>query len=353
MALQWQHDMDEPVCVRCDRPFRALDSALHPTLQTHVLQAGKMQARQRALVNPSVKILLSGSSGFIGSLLKAFLSAAGHTVVRLVRSREQVVAEDAIYWDPVHGDLNKEDFEGFDAVIHLAGSSIARSRWTEKVKRRLFLSRCRDTWLLSQVLCRLCRPPKIFMSASAIGFYGDRGEEALTEGSSQGTGFLADLCGKWEKASEGIENRGARTLHLRFGMVLGAHGGALSKMLPLFRLGLGGRIGSGKQMVSWIAIDDLLGAIHHCLLHEEITGPVNCVSPQALPQAAFAHMLAKKLHRPAFCLIPAFLLKIGLGEMAQEVLLSSQNVKPEKLLQTGYVFRCPDLQTALDCALPY
>ncbi|MBS0604290.1 MAG: TIGR01777 family oxidoreductase [Verrucomicrobia bacterium] len=294
-----------------------------------------------------LRILLSGASGFVGSALRAFLSTAGHEVVRLVRKREQV-ADDAIFWDPVHGEVNKEDFEGFDAVIHLAGASIASGRWTRKSKEQLFLSRCRDTWLLSQILCRLYRPPRTFICASAIGFYGDRGQNELTEESSQGTGFLADLCEKWEKASEAIENRGTRVVHSRFGAVLGAKGGMLRKMLRVYRLGLGGRMGSGRQMVSWIGIDDLLGALYHCLMNESISGPVNCVAPQPVAQEEFARILAKKVGRPAFCHAPSFLLKMGLGEMAKELILSSQNVKPEKLLKTGYAFRYPDLKTALD-----
>ncbi len=294
-----------------------------------------------------LRILLSGASGFIGSNLKVFLQLAGHEVIRLVRNRAER-GGDAIYWDPVHGDMKKEDFEGFDAVIHLAGASIASKRWTKKNKELLFLSRCRDTWLLSQILCRLYRPPRTFISASAIGIFGDRGEEELTETSARGKGFLADLCEKWEKAAEAIENRGTRVVQARFGAVLGAKGGMLRKMLGPFRFGVGGRVGSGRQIVSWIGIDDLLGGLYHCLMREDISGPVNLVSPQAVTQAEFTRLLAKKVGRPAFCHLPACFLKLALGDMAKELLLSSQRVKPEKLLETGYPFRYPDLKTALD-----
>jgi uncharacterized protein len=294
-----------------------------------------------------LRILLSGSSGFIGSNLKVFLQLAGHEVVCLVRRREDL-ADDAIYWDPAHGVVRKEDFEGFDAIVHLAGAGIAQGRWTKKKKEQLFLSRCRDTWLLSQVLCRLYRPPKTVLCASAIGFYGDRGDEELTEDSSQGTGFLADLCRQWEKATEAVENRGSRVIHARFGAVLSAKGGMLKKLLGPMRLGLGGRMGAGKQWTSWIGIDDLLGAFYHCLLSEEISGPVNFVAPSSLQQAEFTRILAKKVGRPAFCHLPAWVLEMVFGEMAKEMILTSQNVKPAKLLKTGYIFRYPDLRTALD-----
>jgi uncharacterized protein len=295
----------------------------------------------------SLRILLSGSSGFIGYHLKIFLQLAGHEVIRLVRRREDL-AEDSIHWDPIHGSVKKEDFEGFDAVVHLAGAGIAEGRWTKNKKDQLFLSRCRDTWLLSQILCRLYRPPKVLFCASATGYYGDRGEEELTEGSPQGSGFLADLCGKWEKATEAIENRGTRVVHARFGIVLCAKGGMLKKMLRPMRLGLGGKMGSGSQWVSWIGLDDLLGATYHCLMREEISGSVNCVAPRPVTQAEFTHILAKKLGRPAICHLPSWLLKAVFGEMAKETILSSQRVKPNRLLETGYLFRYPDLNTALD-----
>lgn len=294
-----------------------------------------------------LRILLSGSSGFIGHHLKIFLQLAGHEVVRLVRKQEDH-ADDAIFWDPNHGAVKKEDFEGFDAIVHLAGAGIAQGRWTKNKKDQFFLSRCRDTWLLSQVLCRLYQPPKVMLCASAIGYYGDRGKEELTEESAQGSGFLADLCSKWEKATDAIENRGTRVIHARFGVVLNAKGGMLQKMLLPMRLGMGGRMGSGSQWISWIGLDDLLGACYHCLMKEEISGPMNLVAPLPVTQAEFVRTLSKKLGRLAICHLPSWFLKTVFGEMAKEMILSSQKVQPAKLLKTGYAFRYPDLKTALD-----
>jgi uncharacterized protein len=294
-----------------------------------------------------LRILLSGSSGFIGNNLKNFLQLAGHEVVRLVRTSKEL-AEDSICWDPIRGSVKKEDFEGFDAVVHLAGAGIAQGRWTKAKKDQLFLSRCRDTWLLSQILCRLYRPPKVLLCASAIGYYGNREEEELTEESPQGSGFLADLCGKWEKATEAIENRGTRVVHARFGVVFGAKGGMLKKVLGPMRWGLGGRMGSGDQWISWISLDDLLGAAYHCLMGDAVSGPMNFVAPQQITQRELIRALAKKLGRPAICHFPSWLLKAVFGEMAKEMFLASQRVKPNRLLETGYVFRYPDLKTALE-----
>ena len=299
---------------------------------------------------PSLRILLSGSSGLIGSEFNRFLQNAGHQVVRLVRNKEEL-SSGAIHWDPIHGAVQKEDFEGFDAVVHLAGSNIGQGRWTKKKKEQIFLSRCRDTWLLSHVLCRLYSPPKTLVSASAVGFYGDRGEEELTEDSSQGRGFLADLCGKWEKATETIENRGTRVVHARFGAVLSDKGGILKKLLKPMRWGVGGVLGPGDQWVSWISLDDLLGACYHCLIEEELSGAVNCVAPSPVTQCELVHILAKSIHRPAFFPLPSWLLKAIFGDMAKELILSSQKVKPAKLLNSRYVFHTPDLQSALKLAL--
>lgn len=295
-----------------------------------------------------LRILLSGSSGFIGTKLKVFLELAGHEIVRLVRERKALTG-DAIFWDPLHGEVDKGDFEGFDAVIHLAGQGIAQKRWTPKIKEQLASSRIRDTRLLAQVLCGLQRPPATFIGASAIGFYGNRGHEELSEDSQPGKGgFLTTLAGEWEKASEPLKDKGIRVVHARFAAVLGAGGGMLAKLLPVYRSGLGGKVGSGSQLLSWIGIDDLLGGLYHCLMNPAVNGPVNFAAPQALSQEEFSRILAKKVGRPAFCHVPAFLLKLAMGEMGQELILSSQNVKPVRLLQTGFVFRYPDLKTALD-----
>lgn len=295
----------------------------------------------------SLRILLSGSSGLIGSHLKILLQTAGHNVVCLKRGDKESDTE-TVYWDPTRGLLQRDDFEDFDAVVHLAGESIGAGRWTKKRKQQIFLSRCRDTWLLSQVLCRLYRPPQTVVSASAVGFYGNRGEEVLDESAGKGKGFLADVCQKWEEATQAIENRGSRVVHPRFGMVLSQRGGGLKKMLPAFHCGFGGRLGSGEQMISWISIDDAVGALYHILMEESLTGPVNVVSMQPVSQSQFAASLAKHLHRPARFPLPAEILKLVFGEMAEETLLSSAYVVPEQLKGTGYAFRNPTLASVWD-----
>jgi len=293
-----------------------------------------------------LRILLSGSHGLIGSHFKALLEGAGHTVIPLMRG-SPIKSETAVYWDPNQGILCKEHFEDFDAIIHLAGENLSSGRWNKKRKEKIFLSRCRDTWLLSQILCRLYRPPRTLITASAIGFYGDRGQEELTEESGPGSGFLSDLCCKWEKATDAIEQRGTRVLHPRFGMVLSRRGGALAQMLMPYKLGLGGRLGSGEQIVSWIAIDDAVGALYHMLMEETLFGPVNVVSPEPLPQKLFAEILAKRLHRIAWMPLPKLLLRLIYSDLADELLLASFSVKPKKLVESGYLFRHSDLATAL------
>ncbi len=295
---------------------------------------------------PILRILLSGSGGLIGSHLKILLQTAGHRVVSLVRGSGQS-CEDTVFWDPGRGMLAQEDFEGFDTVIHLAGESIG-GLLVSKRKKKIFLSRCRDTWLLSQVLSRLNRPPKTMISASAVGFCGNRGEEELDENSSKGQGFLADVCQKWEMATEAIENKGCRVVHPRFAMVLSRRGGALEKMLLPFKWGLGGRLGSGEQIISWVGIDDAIGALYHLVLDESLSGPVNIAAPTPVSQEQFARSLACKLHRPACMPLPAGILRFLFREMADEVLLSSARAVPQKLTQAGYVFRYPDLDTALN-----
>jgi uncharacterized protein len=268
----------------------------------------------------------------------------GVQVIRLVRDRDQ---KEAVYWNPGTGEARKEDFEGFDAVVHLAGENIFSLRWSKEKKEALFLSRCRDTWLLSQILTRLHHPPKTVICASAIGIYGDRGNEVLTESSPPGKGFLPDLCSRWEEATASIEARGARVVHTRFGLVLSPAGGTLKKMLGIFRLGLGGKLGSGEQFVSWISIEDVVGALYHCLMNPELSGPVNVVAPHPVTYAEFAHTLAKVLHRPAFFNVPKGILRAVFGAIADEVFLASANVVPQRLNETGYDFKFPELEQTL------
>lgn len=292
-----------------------------------------------------LKILISGANGFIGSQLKLFLQLAGHSVKRLVRYKQEMSA-DTIYWDPEKEQFSSQDFEGFDAIFHLAGAPIAR-RWTKKYRNKLFCSRCRDSWLLSQVLSRLHAPPKTVISASAIGFYGDC-KKKVTEDSSAGEGFLPTLCQQWEAAWKAIEQRESRVVYARFGIVLGAKGGMLRQVLPIYHLGLGGRIGSGNQYLSWIGIDDAIGALYHLLITENVSKAVNVVTPYPIKQKEFSSILAAKLHRPHFFSLPSCLISLILGEMGKEMLLANIQVYPQKLLESGYSFRYPHLQEALD-----
>jgi len=291
-----------------------------------------------------MQILLSGSHGLVGRALTKHLLAQGHDVVALVRDP----GEPGVYWDPRKEDFNLEDFEGFDAVVHLAGENIAKKRWTTKVKDALFLSRCRDTWLLSHLLCRLKEKPKVLLTASAVGYYGDRGDVVLDETSGPGKGFLANLCVHWEEAALPASRCGIRTVQTRFGGVLSSKGGLLAKMLPIFRLGLGGKIGSGNQYMSWIAIGDLVRAIEFLLTHEEHSGAFNLTAPEPLPQDAFAHELAKSLGRPCIAPLPAFAARLLFGDMADELLLSGQRVIPNRLLDAGFEFEFRELSAAFD-----
>lgn len=299
------------------------------------------------------RILISGASGFIGRSLTSYLASRDHEVVKLVRSenlRERPDGGDSIFWNPEEGKAIPRQFEGFDAVFNLAGEPIADGRWTQSKKRKILYSRTVGTWFLSQILSHLLQPPKFFLSASAIGFYGDRGEELLDEGSGEGRGFLAAVCSRWEKATQAIENRGIRTVHTRFGMVLGK-GGFLQKAVPAYKLGLGGRLGSGRQWVSWIALEDLVRAMHYIWTETSLEGAVNLVAPYPVRQEEFSQLLGQILQRPAKFAVPAWILKLLLGEMAEEVLLASARARPGKLLDSGFSFSLPELFDALRKAL--
>ncbi|HWP35888.1 MAG TPA: TIGR01777 family oxidoreductase [Thermodesulfobacteriota bacterium] len=297
-----------------------------------------------------MRVLVSGSTGFIGSALVPVLEARGDTVVRLVR-RPPRPGEAAVAWDPQAGRLDPAGLEGFDAVVHLAGENVAAGRWTAERKRRIRDSRVEGTRLLCEGLARLTRPPQVLVAASAIGYYGDRGAEWLTEESPPGTGFLAEVARAWEGATEPAADRGIRVVRLRIGVVLSPAGGALARMLPLFRRGLGGRIGSGRQYLSWIALPDLTGAVAHVLGPAGPAGPVNAVAPNPVTNAEFAETLGRVLGRPARLPAPAALLRLALGEMADEMLLASARVQPARLLATGYRFRYPELEPALRALL--
>lgn len=293
-----------------------------------------------------MRILMTGSSGFVGKELAAFLQSQGHAIVKLVR-HENHLLKDAIYWDPENGKLDGGALEGFDAIIHLAGENIADARWTEEKKRRILDSRVIGTRLLAKAICGLSHPPKVFICASAVGYYGSHGDEILTEESLNGQGFLAEVCRKWEEAAECAKKLNIRVVHARIGVVLSAHGGVLKKMLLPFKLGLGGKIGSGRQYMSWVAIDDLVLAFDFILRTAGLNGPVNITAPNPVTNAVFTKALASTLHRPAFLPVPAFMARLLFGEMADELLLCSTRALPKRLLQAGFVFKYSELDKAL------
>ncbi|MFN8546782.1 MAG: TIGR01777 family oxidoreductase [Candidatus Eisenbacteria bacterium] len=291
------------------------------------------------------RILLSGASGLVGRQLIAFLTSGGHDVTTLVRRTPRNTRE--IRWDPMAGQLEPNALEGFDAVIHLSGEDIAGGRWTEARKRKIVESRTRSTTLLAGHLARCARKPRVLLSASAIGYYGHRGEETLTEESPAGDGFLADTCRAWEGATAPASDAGIRVAHVRIGIVLAAAGGALRKMLPAWQLGLGGPIGSGEQVFSWIALDDLIGIFHFLLRAEGVHGPVNATAPKPETNEDFATILAEVLQRPCWARIPEQAIELLVGEMGTHLLLRGARILPSRLAQAGFQFLWPELDGAL------
>ena len=291
-----------------------------------------------------MNVLVTGSTGLVGSALVTRLRADGCHVKTLVR---RPVKENEMRWYPEQGILHHNQLLGFDAVVHLAGENIAQGRWTAEKKRRLRESRTVTTQLLAEAFSQVPTPPKVIISASAIGYYGNRGDEVLTETSPAGTGFLADLCRDWEAATAPMAARGIRVVNLRIGVVLTKTGGALAKMLLPFRLGIAGVMGSGNQYWSWITLDDLVSVIRFCLDKEVLRGPVNAVSPQPVTNRVFTKALGRALQRPTLIPTPAFAARLLLGEMADELLLASNRVIPEQLTNAGFPFRDADIDTAL------
>jgi uncharacterized protein (TIGR01777 family) len=289
-----------------------------------------------------MKVAVTGSTGLVGSALISVLAGAGHDVIRLRRP---------VQWDPEKGFVDAAAIRNVDAIVHLAGESIASGRWTSARKKRIRDSRVQGTRLLADAIGRLQPLPKVFVSASAIGYYGDRGDELLREDSSAGQGFLPDVCKQWEAATDPATRAGVRVVHLRTGLVLSAKGGALRKMLTPFKLGVGGVIGSGRQYWSWISIDDVCGAILHCIHASTVHGPVNIVAPSPTTNAEFTKTLGRVLGRPTIFPMPAFAARLALGEMADELLLASARVEPAKLLASRFVFRHRELDAALRSVL--
>jgi uncharacterized protein len=293
------------------------------------------------------KVLVSGSFGLIGAALCPFLGASGYQVTCLIRGES--AGEGQISWDPAQP-LAPELVSGFDAVVHLAGESIV-GRWTTEKKAAIRNSRVSGTKHLAKALAEAPQPPEVFISASAIGYYGDRGEEILREDSPRGRGFLADVCREWEFATAAASDAGIRSAQTRFGVVLSTGGGALAKMLPPFRLGLGGEMGNGRQWWSWIDLQDVIGAIAHIINNSSLRGAVNVVSPTPVTNAEFTNTLAAVLSRPAIFPMPGFIARLMLGEMADELLLASQRVEPDKLARSGYLFQQSNLRNSLQAIL--
>ncbi|HVO81462.1 MAG TPA: TIGR01777 family oxidoreductase [Terriglobales bacterium] len=290
-----------------------------------------------------MRILVSGVSGPIGAALLPSLQSRGHRVTRLVRGRP--VGEAQISWDPARS-LAPESVSGFEAVIHLAGETVV-GRWTAAKKARIRDSRVLGTRRLAQALAQASSRPRVLITASAVGYYGDRGDEILREDSPPGQGFLPEVCREWEAATKPAAAAGIRTAQVRIGLVLSPVGGALQKMLTPFKLGLGGNMGNGRQWWSWIDVEDLVGAIRHILENDRLAGPVNAVAPNPVTNAEFTKTLARVLSRPAIFPMPAFAARLAFGQMADELLLASQRVEPCKLLAVGYAFRHSDLRAAL------
>lgn len=290
-----------------------------------------------------MKIIIAGSSGLVGTALVSFLTEKGHDVQRLVRKNPK---GNDIKWDPDALQVDRAPFERADIVINLAGDNVASGYWTQFKKKRILDSRVNTTKTIAQCLMNLNHPPKLWINASATGFYGSRGDEILTEQSTNGSGFLAKVCREWEAAAQPAINAGVNVAFLRTGVVLSSEGGALGKMLTPFKLGLGGKIGSGKQYMSWISIHDMVSIIAF-IMEKGLTGPINIVSPGPVTNEQFTKVLGKVLHRPTFLAMPEFAARFVLGEMADEMLLASQRVEPKKLQAAGYSFIDTNLESTL------
>ena len=301
-----------------------------------------------------MKVLVTGSTGLVGTALVKALASDGHTVCRLLRpqSKTTLGSKDGfdVAWNPETGELGGAGV-GPEAVVNLAGASIAGGRWTEKRKELLRTSRIDTTRALVHALAKMNARPRVLVSASAIGIYGDRGDEVLTEESKPGTDFLAGLAREWEAEALKAEALGIRVVLARFGIILAQHGGALAKMLLPFKLGAGGRLGSGKQWMSWITLEDIVGVIRYAIENNAVRGALNVVAPQPAQNSDFTKALAKALHRPALFPAPAFALRLALGEMADALLLSSQRVKPQALEKSSYRFLYPELSVGLNTLL--
>ncbi len=314
----------------------------------HRITASDIDFHRRTSGDSLMKIAIGGSTGLVGTELVSFLATGGHEVIRLMRKSAGTTSPyKQVQWNPSQGSIDSAGLEGCDAVVHLGGDNIAHGRWNAGKKRLIRDSRVISTNLLAKTLAGLTQRPKVFVCASAIGFYGDRGDEILTEESAPGPRFLSDVCREWEQATEPARAAGIRVVNLRIGVVLTPKGAALQKMLSPFKLCLGGNVGNGQQWWSWVAIDDVLRSIEHCISTESLSGPVNCVAPECLTNRDFTKTLGKVLSRPTLFPMPAFVVKTLFGEMGEELLLGSSRVVPTRLQQTAFEFACPTLEGGL------
>ena len=310
----------------------------------HRTTVADLAAHSRHRQLGTMHVAITGSHGLIGRELTPFLTTGGHRITALVRGE---ASPGQVSWDPNADSFDASALDGVDGVVHLAGENIAAARWTEAHKQRVLQSRVHPTRVLCEGLTRLRSPPRVLVSASAIGLYGDRGDEILDEDSSSGNGFLARVAREWEAATEPAAAAGIRVVQVRFGVVISPKGGALAKILTPFKMGGGGVIGSGRQHWSWISLDDAAGAIHHALLTDSVCGPVNVVAPDPVTNATFTKTLGRVLSRPSIARVPGWAARIAFGEMADELLLASTRVRPTRLLDSAYEFRHDSLEDAL------
>jgi uncharacterized protein (TIGR01777 family) len=310
----------------------------------HVVLVHDLARHAAVRARPRLRVAITGASGVLGRSLSAFLTTGGHEVLPVVR---RAAAPGEIQWDPARGEIDAAAFEGVDAVVHLAGANVGGKRWTDERKREILGSRVDGTSLLARTLAQLERPPRVLISASAVGIYGIASAGPVDETSALGDDFLADVCRQWEAAAEPARAAGLRVVTMRIGVVLTPEGGALAEMLPVFRAGLGGPIGRGTQYLSWISVEDAIASIHHALFADELTGPVNAVAPHPVTNGEFAATLARVLRRPGFLRVPAAAIRVAFGEMGELVALGGVEVVPRRLETSGFTFAFPELETGL------
>jgi uncharacterized protein (TIGR01777 family) len=301
-----------------------------------------------------MRVIVTGSTGLVGRALVRSLLADGHEVTRLVRGDSQgfrAPGTAAVHWDPERGEIDAPALEGHDAAVHLAGENVGEGRWDDEKKRRILESRVKGTTLLASALAGLSAKPRVLVSASATGYYGDRGDEILREESASGSDFLSEVCREWEKGTLQASQAGIRVVHLRIGVVLDGEGGALQRMLTPFKLGVGGKVGSGSQYMNWITLEDLIGVIRRAVEDESLRGPVNTVAPQQVTNAEFTKALGHALGRPTIFAVPAFAARLAFGEMADALLMASTRVEPARLKEAGFQFKHPEIEGALRSVL--